>query len=108
MDMKRQKESELERDPKKISSEIENTDNKGQLVNGQGSYQWPDGRRYEGEYVDDKKEGQGTFYWPDGRKYEGGWENGKQHGIGTYTSASGKTKQGEWQEGKRLHWLQSN
>jgi len=62
-------------------------------------------RRYEGDYVDDKKEGQGIFYWPDGRKYEGGWKNGKQHGIGTYTSAGGKTKQGEWDEGKRKAWL---
>lgn len=52
-------------------------------------FQWPDGRRYEGQYVDDKKEGKGTFLWPDGRKYEGGWKNGKQHGIGYYTSAKG-------------------
>ena len=52
-------------------------------------FTWPDGRRYEGEYTDDKKEGTGTFYWPDGRKYEGGWKNGKQHGLGLYTSAKG-------------------
>ena len=55
-------------------------------------FQWPDGRKYEGNYVDDKKEGQGTFYWPDGRKYEGAWENGKQHGVGIYTTSSGKTR----------------
>ena len=46
-------------------------------MEGRGVFTWPDGRRYEGEYVDDKKEGQGVFYWPDGRKYEGGWKNGK-------------------------------
>jgi hypothetical protein len=56
-------------------------------------------------YLDDKKEGRGTFFWPDGRKYEGDWKNGKQHGIGIYTSASGKTKRGEWNEGKRVAWL---
>ena len=49
---------------------------------------------YEGNYVDDKKEGHGTFHWPDGRKYEGQWENGKQHGVGIYTTSSGKTKKG--------------
>jgi len=26
-------------------------------MEGHGVFTWPDGRRYEGEYVDDKKEG---------------------------------------------------
>ena len=43
---------------------------------------------------------------PDGRKYEGQWLNGKQHGVGVYTSASGKSKKGEWSEGKRIKWLE--
>ena len=30
------------------------------------------------------KEGDGTFEWPDGRKYIGKWEKGKQHGKGIY------------------------
>ena len=46
-------------------------------MEGSGIFTWPDGRKYDGEYVDDKKEGNGIFYWPDGRKYEGGWKNGK-------------------------------
>jgi len=46
-------------------------------MEGTGVFTWPDGRRYEGDYVDDKKEGQGVFFWPDGRKYDGGWKNGK-------------------------------
>jgi len=36
-------------------------------MHGRGVFTWPDGRKYEGEYVEDKKEGQGVFYWPDGR-----------------------------------------
>jgi hypothetical protein len=32
-------------------------------MEGSGVFKWPDGRRYEGEYVDDKKEGNGIFYW---------------------------------------------
>jgi len=32
-------------------------------MDGHGVFEWPDGRKYEGEYSDDKKEGQGTFYW---------------------------------------------
>ena len=50
-------------------------------------------------------EGYGVFEWPDGRKYDGEWKNGKQHGVGVYTSASGKTKKGQWSEGKRAAWL---
>ena len=46
-------------------------------MDGSGVFTWPDGRRYEGEYIDDKKEGRGIFYWNDGRKYDGQWLNGK-------------------------------
>jgi hypothetical protein len=46
-------------------------------MDGKGLFAWPDGRTYEGQYLDDKKEGQGTFLWPDGRKYVGAWLNGK-------------------------------
>ena len=46
-------------------------------MEGSGIFTWPDGRRYDGEYIDDKKEGNGIFFCPDGRKYEGGWKNGK-------------------------------
>lgn len=28
-------------------------------------FTWNDGRRYEGEYKDDKKHGYGVFEWPD-------------------------------------------
>lgn len=46
-------------------------------MEGFGTFTWPDGRKYEGEYIDDKKDGKGIFYWPDGRKYDGEWKNGK-------------------------------
>ena len=44
-----------------------------------GVFNWPDGGKYKGEYVDYKKEGFGTYYWPDGRIYEGMWKNGHQN-----------------------------
>ena len=40
-------------------------------MHGRGIFTWADGRRYDGEYVDDKKEGHGVFIWPDGRRYDG-------------------------------------
>ena len=36
-------------------------------MEGSGVFTWPDGRKYDGEYIDDKKEGNGIFFWPDGR-----------------------------------------
>ncbi|RKZ38800.1 MAG: hypothetical protein DRQ41_11505, partial [Gammaproteobacteria bacterium] len=38
---------------------------------------WPSGERYEGEFVDDKRNGQGIMTWPSGERYEGKWKNDK-------------------------------
>ena len=35
-------------------------------MEGIGKFRWADGRKYEGEYLDDKKHGNGIFEWPDG------------------------------------------
>lgn len=51
------------------------------------------------------KNGNGTFQWADGKKYQGEWVDGKQHGVGYYTNANGVSKKGEWSKGKRLKWL---
>ena len=46
-------------------------------MEGYGTFTWPDGRLYVGEYVDDMKQGEGTFEWPSGVKYIGSWKNDK-------------------------------
>ena len=46
-------------------------------MHGKGVLAWKDGKKYEGEFNNDKREGQGEFIWPDGRKYIGDWKNGK-------------------------------
>lgn len=38
---------------------------------------WKDGKKYEGQFVMDKREGFGKFMWGDGRIYEGQWKDGK-------------------------------
>jgi len=65
-------------------------------MHGRGLLVWRDGKRYEGEFVNDKRDGKGTFIWKDGRKYEGDWQDGKQHGIGIFTSKDHQVKKGEW------------
>ena len=46
-------------------------------MHGKGVFEWNDGKKYEGEFVKDKKQGFGILKWPDGRSYEGYWKNGK-------------------------------
>jgi hypothetical protein len=75
-------------------------------MEGVGVYIWNDGRKYEGQYKDDKKHGYGVYNWADGRTYEGYWWKGKQHGIGTYLiPKEGKVKYGLWEDGKRIEWF---
>ena len=75
-------------------------------MEGRGQEIWSDGRKYEGDFKNGKKDGEGTFEWPNGNKYIGSWKKGKQHGIGIWASAKEGTKrQGEWVEGKRHRWI---
>ena len=46
-------------------------------MDGIGTYTWPDGRKYIGEFLNDQTNGQGSYFWNDGRKFEGNWKLGK-------------------------------
>ena len=78
-------------------------------MEGRGVETWPDGRRYEGDFKNGRKDGEGTFEWTNGIKYIGSWKSGKQHGLGIiYNTIDGSKKQGEWVQGKRLKWVTAN
>jgi hypothetical protein len=40
-------------------------------MHGKGLFQWPDGKKYDGEYVNDQKHGFGIMHWPDRKVYKG-------------------------------------
>lgn len=61
-------------------------------MHGKGELIWKDGRKYIGNYENDKKHGQGEFHWSDGRIYKGEWAHGKQHGIGVQIFPNGEQK----------------
>lgn len=46
-------------------------------MHGSGNFEWPDGRRYSGQYFKDKKHGEGILTLLDGRKIAGIWLNGE-------------------------------
>ena len=48
----------------------------------------------------DCQDGKGTFLFPGGSKYIGEWKNGQMNGKGEFISSSGAKYTGEWQDGK--------
>ena len=48
----------------------------------QGILTWSDGRRYEGEFLEDEMSGEGKYTWPDGREYRGEFKSNKMNGQG--------------------------
>ena len=67
---------------------------------GKGTYTWSDDDSYVGEFRDDRKHGQGTYTYSDGAKYVGDYRDGERHGYGTELSPSGSVvRNGFWQLG---------
>ena len=74
----------------------------GDWKNGFGTSVYTDGRKYVGEYRDNKWHGQGTLTYTDGGKYVGELKDDKWHGKGTLTLADGTKFVGEFRDGKML------
>jgi TPR repeat protein len=68
---------------------------------GAASYQWPDGRTYEGDFVLGSPEGMGTGTWPNGDRYRGTWHEGKRHGHGELSRTDGSRYVGDFDTGVR-------
>jgi len=52
------------------------SEGQNKIENGQGTYTYPNGEKYVGEWKDGEQNGQGTETYPDGSKYIGEWRNG--------------------------------
>ena len=59
--------------------------NKVELKHGKNTFNYPNGDKYEGDWLDNKRHGRGIFYLANepfkGDKYDGDWQNDKQHGV---------------------------
>ncbi|VXC30299.1 MORN repeat-containing protein [Massilia sp. 9I] len=59
-----------------------------------------DGSRYEGDFVDGRKEGNGVQEALDRSSYEGQWKKNRRHGIGKASYTLGGSYEGEWRDGQ--------
>ena len=100
---------------KSVSKNINGCEYKGSLndkgyPHGYGTFIWPDGAKYVGEWQNGQRHGEGLQI-SDGAKYVGEWQNGQRHGNGIYTSPSGSKYVGEFnndcKHGKGTYTLDS-
>jgi hypothetical protein len=57
---------------------------------------YPDGGRYEGEFLKNKRHGKGTYFYNDGRKYVGDWVKDERSGAGSEYFKNGDRYEGEF------------
>ena len=69
-------------------------------MDGNGTFTYSNGSKYEGEWKEGKQDGQGTLTSPSGYKYEGEWKDGKPDGQGTEFFPDGIKGIGEFREGR--------
>lgn len=61
-----------------------------------------DNSRYEGELDQHRvRQGHGTYFYPSGTVYRGQWNQGSRHGLGICEFVSGNKYVGYWNQGRR-------
>lgn len=66
-------------------------------IQGIGLRFYPDGRKFQGSFANNKRDGYGVLYYPDGQlEYEGYWKTDKREGRGAAIGVDGNTYKGEW------------
>ena len=81
---------------------------RGNCTQGNGTYAYPDGSRYEGYFRSGKPDGQGVFYYPNGDHYEGQLLRGLRHGQGRLFHENGTITNGPWEQGESLSTLRTS
>lgn len=72
----------------------------GDCQNGQGTFAYPDGSKYDGQFKQGRITGLGTWYFANGERYVGSFANNFPHGKGVLYRLDGSVLKGEWKEGE--------
>ena len=78
----------------------------GNCENGEGTFGYADGSKYEGQFQAGKSDGWGTFTYLNGDRYVGSFKEGYKHGKGTFFHADNSQTTGEWLKGEYAGNLQ--
>ena len=77
------------------------TDLEARRHNCFGIRSWPSGRKYIGEWLEDRPHGRGTFLFHDGTRYVGEWRDTTYHGMGIlYRANKSVETSGRWENGR--------
>jgi hypothetical protein len=74
---------------------------KGNCFTGAGTFKFPNGDQYEGQWLNGKPHGPGKYIFVTGDKYQGNFYLGKRSGFGVYTWFKGGKYEGNWKDDKR-------
>ena len=74
----------------------------GNCVTGTGKLAYPDGSKYEGQFLASKPDGWGTFFFANGEKYIGNFKEGYPNGLGTIFHLDSTKTVGQWKQGEFL------
>ena len=72
----------------------------GDCKNGKGTYIFPSGAKYTGDFRNGECHGIGVCFYTDGSKYSGEWRDRYPEGKGTKTYVDGTKRTGNWRKGK--------
>jgi len=72
----------------------------GDCLNGQGTFVYPSGSKYIGNFKNGEIHGQGVCNYADGSQYEGQWSHRFPQGKGTKTYPDGTQRTGQWYQGQ--------
>ncbi len=74
----------------------------GNCIDGTGTYSYPSGAKYIGDFQKGKMNGWGMCTYSNGSIYKGEWKNGYPHGKGKKVLANEKEWSGVWVKGRAL------
>ena len=72
----------------------------GDCNTGKGTFIFPSGTKYEGDFLNGEIHGKGTCYYKDGSVYVGNWVHRFPEGDGELIQKDGTKKSGKWKRGQ--------
>lgn len=68
----------------------------GDCENGEGTFIYNDGSKYEGFFKNRRRNGKGVMWFADGERYDGDWTDDHMHGSGSKFLVTGTVLTGLW------------